>query len=78
MLHDRGLNPGQEPGKRFLLTDNQVNAVNVAKAFFEIAKEVKGNPQDTVVLFLAGHAGVFDGERFCLLLPQFPFPLKHR
>lgn len=73
-LYDRRLDPGQETGNRILLTDNQVSAVEVAKAFSKIARDVKGHPQDTVVLFLAGHAGVFDGERFCLLLPKYPFP----
>jgi WD40 repeat protein len=76
VLHAKGLSPGQERGKSYLLTDNQVNARNVAKAFTEIEREVKGRPQDTVVLFLAGHTGVFDNERFCLLLPQYPFPAE--
>ena len=43
-------------------------------AFTELGREVRGRPQDTVVLFLAGHTGVFDNERFCLLLPKYPFP----
>ncbi len=73
-LHARRLTPGQERGESILLRDNQVNARNIAKAFTNIGKEVRGRPQDTVVLFLAGHTGVFDNERFCLLLPKYPFP----
>ncbi|MFO0890567.1 MAG: WD40 repeat domain-containing protein [Isosphaeraceae bacterium] len=74
VLHNRGLNAGQQRGKRHLLTDRQVNPGTVTRAFADIAREVKGHPQDTVVLFLAGHTGVFDRERFCLLLPSYPFP----
>jgi hypothetical protein len=76
VLHVRGLARGQEQGKSILLTDNLVNARNVARAFAEIAREVRGHPQDTVVLFLAGHTGVFDNERFCLLLHKYPFPAE--
>jgi WD40 repeat protein/uncharacterized caspase-like protein len=76
VLHDRGLATGQQRGKSVLLTDSLVNARNVSKAFADIAREVKGHPQDTVVLFLAGHTGVFDNERFCLLLPKYPFPAE--
>ena len=74
VLHARGLNPRLEPGERFLLTDDQVNTRNVNRAFASVAKSVRGRPQDTVVLFLAGHTGVFDNQRFCLLLPHYPFP----
>ena len=74
VLHLRGLARGQQRGKSVLLTDDQVNARNVSRAFTELSREVKGHPQDTVVLFLAGHTGVFDNERFCLLLPRYPFP----
>ena len=74
VLHLRGLGRGQQRGKSVLLTDEQVNARNVSRAFTELAREVKDHPQDTVVLFLAGHTGVFENERFCLLLPRYPFP----
>lgn len=76
VLHVRGLAAGKERGKSVLLTDDLVNARSVAKAFTEIGREVRGHPQDTVVLFLAGHTGVFDNERFCLLLPKYPFPAE--
>lgn len=74
VLHQRGIGTSQKRGMRLLLTDDQVTPENVMRAFSEVVREVKGNPQDTVVLFLAGHTGVFDGNRFCLLLPGFPFP----
>jgi len=74
VLHLRGLAAGKERGKSVLLTDDLINARSVAKAFTAVGREVKGRPQDTVVLFLAGHTGVFDNERFCLLLPKYPFP----
>ncbi|HKM55908.1 MAG TPA: hypothetical protein VJY33_21055, partial [Isosphaeraceae bacterium] len=74
VLHQLGIGANQKRGMRLLLTDDQVTAANVTREFSEIVREVKGNPQDTVVLFLAGHTGVFDGNRFCLLLPSFPFP----
>jgi hypothetical protein len=74
VLHERGLDAGRKPGKRHLLTDENVNARSVLQAFSDIAREVRGHPQDTVVLFLAGHTGVFDRERFCLLLRNYPFP----
>ena len=47
---------------------------NIEDAFDQVAAEVEGRPQDKVVVFLAGHTGVFDANRFCLLLPTFPFP----
>jgi WD40 repeat protein len=74
VLHLRGLARGQERGKSILLTDERVNAREVTRAFNDIGREVKGHPQDTVVLFLAGHTGVFENERFCLLLHKYPFP----
>jgi uncharacterized caspase-like protein len=55
------------------LTNEQVDAAHVTRAFTEVASQVRGRPQDTVVVFIAGHTGVFDGDRFCLLLPSFPF-----
>jgi hypothetical protein len=74
VLHLRGLVRGQGRGTSVLLTDDQVTARNVSRAFAEIGREVKGHPEDTVVLFLAGHTGVFESERFCLLLSKYPFP----
>ncbi len=39
-----------------------------------IRDAVKGRPNDTVVLFLAGHTDTdAESDQFCLLLPEFPF-----
>jgi WD40 repeat protein len=74
VLHARGLDNAGKPGLRIVLPDTQVNQENVEKAFDEVAHRVEDRPQDTVVVFLAGHTAVFDAQRFCLLLPAFPFP----
>jgi WD40 repeat protein/uncharacterized caspase-like protein len=71
-LHARAATEGQEPGIKRVLRNEQVNADTVDEAFRELRDAVKGRPQDTVVVFLAGHAEVFDG-RFHLLLPSFAF-----
>ncbi len=44
----------------------------VDDAFIRLRDRVKGRPEDTIVVFLAGHADVLNG-RFYLLLPTFPF-----
>ena len=50
----------------------------VQRAFEKIRRKVKGRPQDTVVVFLAGHADILEGAdkrpTYSLLLPKFPFP----
>ncbi len=73
VLHARGIDRKDEPGFSTVLPDSQVTPQNVEKAFDEVARRVEDRPQDTVVVFLAGHTGVFDQQRFCLLLPTFPF-----
>jgi hypothetical protein len=56
------------------LRDDQVTIPNIEKAFRQIQDAVKGRPQDTVVLFLAGHTDTDSrNEQFCLLLPEFSF-----
>jgi WD40 repeat protein/uncharacterized caspase-like protein len=74
LLHRRGLDPSGRGGLQRVLKDAYVNVESVNDVFRELAAKVKGRPQDTVVVFLAGHTGVFDDQRFCLLLPSFPFP----
>jgi WD40 repeat protein len=74
VLQTRGLDKAGKQGLRIVLEDDQVNQENVEKAFHDVAQRVEDRPQDTVVVFLAGHTGVFDPQRFCLLLPSFPFP----
>ena len=56
-----------------MLLGNEVSRENVERVFDEIARRVEDRPQDTVVVFLAGHTDVFDPQRFCLLLPTYPF-----
>ncbi len=55
-----------------------MNTRKVREAFATLRKEVKGHPEDTVVVFLAGHTDVLatpDGQsRYSLLLAKFPFP----
>ncbi len=72
-LHQRGLEANGEPGLRLVLTNHEVTEKNVHKALSTLRDHVKGHPEDTVVIFLAGHTGIQD-DRFSLLLPTFPFP----
>ena len=74
VLHARGLDATGSPGVRIFLPDKDVTPENIEDAFDQVAAEVENRPQDKVVVFLAGHTGVFDANRFCLLLPTFPFP----
>ena len=74
VLRDRGLSAAGTPGMRIVLTDDQVTEKGITQAFGTLAKRVKKCPQDTVVVFLAGHTGVMDSRLFCLLLSTFPFP----
>jgi WD40 repeat protein len=76
VLHARGLDAAGESGYVDVLRDEDVNRENITSAFARIAERVEDRPQDTVVVFLAGHTGVFRGLSFCLLLPTFPFPAK--
>jgi uncharacterized caspase-like protein len=74
VLHRRGIDAAGERGLRLVLPDAAVSRENVEKAFDELARRVEDRPQDTVVVFLAGHTDVFNPQRFCLLLPTYPFP----
>jgi WD40 repeat protein len=77
VLHSRGFEvDGRSTGHRIVRTNTDATADGVNKAFGELAREVKGRPQDTVVVFLAGHTGVFEKDQFCLLLPSYPFPAE--
>ncbi|MDX2037353.1 MAG: WD40 repeat domain-containing protein [Isosphaeraceae bacterium] len=71
-LHSRGVSADGEPGVRALLVDREVTARSVEEQCRRIRDAVKNRPQDTVVVFLAGHTDVFE-KRFCLLLPNYPF-----
>lgn len=72
-LGTMGVDDQGRPGIIKVLRDDQVRPESVREAFLEIRKGVAENPEDKVVVFLAGHAGVLD-DRFCLMLKDFPFP----
>jgi WD40 repeat protein/uncharacterized caspase-like protein len=73
-LHSRGIDAAGHPGFRRVLSGEAVSRQSVERAFRDITLRVEDRPQDTVVVFLAGHTGVFDPQRFCLLLPSYQFP----
>jgi uncharacterized caspase-like protein len=71
-LHGHGQRDGDVPGERIVLTDDQVTPDRVDEAFAKLYRLVERRPEDTVVVFLAGHTDVL-AQRFLLLLPGFPF-----
>ncbi len=71
-LHSKGVGELGTPGLSIVLTDDEVKEDSVAEKFEELRNQVKGRPEDTVVVFMAGHADLLD-KRFYLLLPPFPF-----
>ncbi len=73
-LHNRGIDAKGRLGFRRVLSGEAVSRQSVERALHEITLLVEDRPQDTVVVFLAGHTGVFNPQQFCLLLPSFPFP----
>jgi hypothetical protein len=74
VLFERGADAKGQRGVNVVLSDEKVTAENVENAFDQIALRVEDRPQDTVVVFLAGHTRVVkDLESFCLLLPTYPF-----
>jgi WD40 repeat protein len=72
-LGKRGFDAKGEPGLVSRLFDAEVDRESVRHSFEKIALEVEDRPQDTVVVFLAGHTGVFNPQRFCLLKTNYPF-----
>jgi len=73
LLHRRGIEMTGKEGLSQVLVNEQVTLKNVENALLALRDRVQGRPQDTVVLFLAGHTAV-SGGRFSLLLPTYPFP----
>ncbi len=70
----RGAQGPKQVGKQIVLLDRDVTPENVDNAFRTLRDSVKGKPNDTVVLFLAGHTDTDPKtDQFCLLLPDFPF-----
>ncbi|WP_152051613.1 WD40 repeat domain-containing protein [Tautonia marina] len=60
-------------GKTVVLTDDAVSREAVEDVFRSLRQEVRDHPEDTVVVFLAGHTDV-RREFFCLLLPNAELP----
>jgi hypothetical protein len=56
-----------------VLLDNKVTRRAVEGAFETLRDHVRRHPEDTVVIFLAGHTTI-RGGRFCLLLPNAVLP----
>ncbi len=77
-MASRVLSPSQLAGRAIVLTDVEVNEKAIESEFAKLRREVKDHPEDTVVVFLAGHADlVKDAEGrslYSLLLPTYPFP----
>jgi WD40 repeat protein len=77
-LHRNGIEGVEQTGQKIVLTDGDVSERSVRDAFATLRREVKGRPEDVVVVFLAGHTDVLKDatgrERFSLLLSPFPFP----
>lgn len=77
-LGSHGVGTAPTVGQSIALIDSQVTEKAVEKAFEEVRRDVRDNPQDVVVVFLAGHTDVVtdanDRPRFSLLLSDFDFP----
>ena len=71
-LHSNAPARGAQGGARVTLTDDQVTEQKVVEAFLTI-RDSDLAPDDTVIVFLAGHTGT-QRERYYLLLPGYPFP----
>ncbi len=71
-LEKNGNRASGSPGNQIVLTNNDVTEAKVEEAFIKIRERVKNRPEDTVAVFLAGHADTLNGQ-FHLLLPSFPF-----
>ncbi|WP_406700920.1 caspase family protein [Singulisphaera sp. Ch08] len=71
-LEKSGNRASGTPGLQIVLTNADVTEAKVNEAFTKIRERVKTRPEDTVAIFLAGHADTLNGQ-FHLLLPSFPF-----
>ena len=78
-IQDHGVGTGKAIGQKVTLFDKNVTRKQVENAFEDVRKAVKGHPEDTVVVFLAGHTDILTEEtgkeRYSLLLPGFEFPV---
>ncbi len=77
-LGDRAVAAGRLPGLLIVLKNTEVGETRLDAEFRRLRAEIQGHPEDTIVVFLAGHTGVVkkqpDNLRFSLLMPDFPFP----
>jgi WD40 repeat protein/uncharacterized caspase-like protein len=60
------------PGLTIVLKNREVTGPAIDEAFIALREQVREHPEDTVVIFMAGHADMING-RFVLLLPTFRF-----
>ena len=74
-LHRNGVREEGTPGLRIVLTNEDVTEAKVDEAFIQIRDRVKERPEDTVVVFLAGHADTFNGA-VLPPPPQVPVPRR--
>jgi WD40 repeat protein/uncharacterized caspase-like protein len=73
-LQGQGIAGLKGPGEQIVLVDDKVTPESINDAFRTLRDAVKGKPEDTVVLFLAGHTDTDTrSDQFCLLLPEFSF-----
>ena len=74
ILHSKGIEPGRLADEPIVLLDADVTPESIDRAFRGLREAVKGRPEDTVVMFLAGHTDTdVQSGQLCLLLPSFPF-----
>ena len=62
--------PANQP---IVMVNEEVTWDSVTRGFQDLRRRVRGRPEDTVVVFLAGHTDVRLGS-FCLLLPTAVMP----
>ena len=72
-LERTGIGGGAAISQPIVLVNDQVTRAGVDRAFGELLHRVRGRPEDTVVVFLAGHTAVPRGL-FGLLLPTAELP----
>ena len=72
-VHKNGSSAQGQPGLLRVLTNDKVSDAAVDEAFRDLRDAVSGHPEDTVMIFLAGHTDVL-ANRFFLLLGNFDFP----
>ena len=73
-LRQRGVSLGPiQSMEPIVLVNDDVRKEEVERKFQELRGRVRGRPEDTVVVFIAGHTDIRGGF-FCLLLPTAELP----